>query len=90
MGHRHVPHAYIIGPCTYLNAGTATSKKVRADDNPCFNHIFLDQGDLEVYIVDSTTLQKTLLLERREGHTKYVRPRRTRIEHLLASKVWDD
>ncbi|MFX1586793.1 MAG: metallophosphoesterase family protein [Promethearchaeota archaeon] len=90
MGHRHVPHAYVIGPTTFLYCGTSSSNKVRADDTPSFNHIFLHEGDLEVYMVNSTNLEKTLLLERKEGHTKFVRPRRTRIEHLLTSPVWDE
>jgi hypothetical protein len=63
---------------------------VRADDSPSFNHIILDEGDLEVQMVNSITLNKSLLLERKEGHTRFVRPRRTRIEHLLRSEVWDD
>jgi predicted phosphodiesterase len=90
MGHRHVPHAYVIGPTTYLYCGTSTSKKVRADDTPSFNHIFLHEGDLEVYMVNSINLEKHLLLERKEHQTEFVRPRKTRIEHLLASEVWDD
>ncbi|MFX1495705.1 MAG: metallophosphoesterase family protein [Promethearchaeota archaeon] len=90
MGHRHVPHAYVIGPTTFLYCGTSASNKVRADDKPSFNHIFLHEGDLEVYMVNSINLGKTLLLERKEGHTKFVRPRRTRIEHLLKSPVWDE
>ncbi|MHA2086939.1 MAG: hypothetical protein ACW972_01595, partial [Promethearchaeota archaeon] len=65
-------------------------KKVRADDKPSFNHIYLDEGDLEVYIVDSASLEKNLLLERKEHHTEFRRPRKTRIEHLLASAVWDE
>jgi len=90
MGHRHVPHAYIIGPTTFLYCGTSTSNKVRADDIASFNHIYLDEGDLEVFIVNSTDLEKNLLLERKANRTKFVRPRRTRIEHLLSSPVWDD
>jgi Icc protein len=90
MGHRHVPHAYVIGPTTFLYCGTSTSLKVRADDNPSFNHIILNEGDIEVNLVDSTNLKRTLLLERRSSRTKFVRPRRTRIEHLLSSSVWDD
>jgi 3',5'-cyclic AMP phosphodiesterase CpdA len=94
MGHKHIPHAYVIGPTTFLYCGTSTSKKVRADDSPSFNHIILDEGDLdyhlEVQMVNSITMEKSLLLERREGHTKFVRPRRTRIEHLMQSSVWDD
>jgi len=94
MGHRHVPHAYIFDnnrtDTIFLYCGTSTSNKVRANDSPCFNHIFLEKGDLEVYMVNSTNLEKNLLLERREGFTKFVRPRRTRIEHLLTSEVWDE
>jgi 3',5'-cyclic AMP phosphodiesterase CpdA len=90
MGHRHVPHAYVIGPTTFLYCGTSTSKKVRADDSPSFNHIILNEGDIEVQIVNSTNLERALLLERKVSRTKFVRPRRTRIEHLLSSSVWDD
>jgi len=95
MGHRHVPHAYIIdwedhSSTTFLYCGTSTSNKVRSDDYACFNHIFLDEGNLEVFIVNSTNLEKSLLLERKEHHTKFIRPRKTRIDHLLASNVWDE
>lgn len=90
MGHKHIPHAYVIGPTTFLYCGTSTSDKVRADDSPSFNHIILNEGDLEVQMVNSITLEKSLLLERRENRTKFVRPRKTRIEHLLKSSVWDD
>jgi len=90
MGHRHVPHAYVIGPTTFLYCGTSTSNKVRADDCPSFNQIFLDKGDIEVFMVNSTNLERSLLLERKLSRTKFVRPRRTRIEHLLSSDVWDD
>lgn len=95
MGHRHVPHAYVISwqnssNTTYLYCGTSTSNKVRAADTPSFNHIYLDEGDLEVYMVSSVNLEKSLLLERKEHHTEFIRPRKTRIEHLLASAVWDE
>lgn len=90
MGHRHVPHAYVIGPTTFLYCGTSASNKVRADDSPSFNHIILNEGDIEVYMVNSINLEKHLLLERKLSRTTFVRPRRTRIEHLLSSDVWDD
>jgi 3',5'-cyclic AMP phosphodiesterase CpdA len=95
MGHRHVPHAYTLSwrnssSTTFLYSGTSTSNKVRADDSPSFNHIFLEKGDLEVYMVNSTNLEESLLLERKEHHTEFIRPRKTRIEHLLASAVWDE
>jgi len=95
MGHRHVPHAYVLSwknstNTTFLYCGTSTSNKVRADDKPSFNHIYLDEGDLEVYMINSTNLEKGLLLERKAHHTEFRRPRKTRIEHLLASAVWDE
>jgi len=95
MGHRHVPHAYTISwknssSTTFLYSGTSTSNKIRANDSPSFNHIFLNEGNLEVYIVNSENLKKNLLLERKEHHTEFIRPRKTRIEHLLASEVWDE
>jgi len=95
MGHRHVPHAYTISwrnssSTTFLYSGTSTSNKVRADDSPCFNHISLEGGDLEVYIINSTNLDKDLLLKRKNHHTEFIKPRKTRIEHLLASAVWDE
>jgi predicted phosphodiesterase len=88
-GHRHVPHAWVIGATTFLYCGTSSSEKVRADEAPSFNYITLDQGDLEVYIVNSTDFKKNLLLTRKEGRTKFIRPRRTRIEHLLKTHYLD-
>ncbi|MFX1503374.1 MAG: metallophosphoesterase family protein [Promethearchaeota archaeon] len=95
MGHRHVSHAYTMSwknssSTTFLYSGTSASNKVRADDSPSFNRIYLDEGDLEVYMVNSTNLEETLLLERKENHTEFIRPRKTRIEHLIASAVWDE
>ena len=94
-GHRHVSHSYVMSwknnsSTTLLYCGTSTSKKVRADDPPSFNQIYLDGGDLEVYTVNSNTLEKSLLLERKKDHTKFMKPRKSRIEHLLASAVWDE
>ncbi|TFG01968.1 MAG: metallophosphoesterase [Promethearchaeota archaeon] len=88
-GHRHVPHAWVIGPTTFLYCGTSSTDKVRADEPPSFNEITLEKGDLEVYHVSSIDLQKSLLLTRKEGRTKYIRPRRTRIEHLLKTNYLD-
>lgn len=90
QGHRHVPHAYVIGPTALVFSGTSTSNKLRADEGPCFNYITLDKGDLEVYVVNSIDLEKQLLLTRKDGHTEFIARRKTRIEHLLASPVWDE
>lgn len=88
-GHRHVPHAWVIGPTTFLYCGTSSSDKVRADEPPSFNHITLDKGDLDVQMVSSIDLQKQPLLTRKNGRTKFMRPRRTRIEHLLETNYLD-
>ncbi|MHA1490741.1 MAG: metallophosphoesterase family protein [Promethearchaeota archaeon] len=90
MGHKHVPHAYIIGSTVFLYCGTSTSNKVRADESPSFNHIILKKDDIEVFMINSATLEKHLLLSRKENNVEFIRPRRTRIEHLLNSSVWDD
>lgn len=94
-GHRHVSHSYVMScknnfSTTFIYCGTSTSKKVRADDSPSFNQIFLDGGDLEVFTVNSSTLEKSLLLERKGNNTEFMRPRKSRIEHLLQSAVWDE
>ncbi|TFG26171.1 MAG: metallophosphoesterase [Promethearchaeota archaeon] len=89
-GHRHVPHAWVIGPTTFLYCGTSSSDKVRADEPPSFNHITLDKGDLEVYIVSAIDLEKNILLTRKNSITEFVRPRRTRIEHLLKTQYLND
>lgn len=90
IGHKHIPHANVIGPTTFLYCGTSTSKKVRADESASFNHIILEEGDLDVSIINSETLEESILLSRKEGHTKYVRPRKSRIEHLINSKIFRD
>ncbi len=90
MGHRHVPHCYVIGPTAFIYCGTSTTNKVRSDESPSFNHISLNDNNLEVNILNSTNLEKTILLTKKDGITKYVRPRKTRIEHLLSTDVFSD
>lgn len=88
MGHKHIPHAYAIGPTTFLYCGTSTSNKVRADESPSFNLIELDDGFLQIYNVDSDTLKKNLLLTRKNDIIEFIRPRKSRIEHLINSKLF--
>lgn len=88
MGHKHIPHAYVIGPTTFLYCGTSTSNKVRADESPSFNLIELDDQFLEIYNVDSDSLKKNLLLTRKNSNIEFIRPRKTRIEHLINSKLF--
>ncbi|MHA1732056.1 MAG: metallophosphoesterase family protein [Promethearchaeota archaeon] len=89
-GDRHVPYAWVIGPTTFVYAGTCSSKKVRGDEDPSFNHISISSSgdDLEVHTVSSVSLEKTLLIKRVAGRTKFVRHRKTRIEHLLNSDLY--
>ncbi|GAB4310063.1 MAG: hypothetical protein Kow0069_09940 [Promethearchaeota archaeon] len=92
-GDRHVPYAWVIGPTTFLCAGTASSYKVRGDEGPSFNHVRIsgDGKDLEVRTVDSATLEPhpEPIIVRKGGHTLQVRHRLTRIEHLLNSKLYE-
>ena len=89
MGHRHVPHAWRFGNATLLYCGTTSSDKVRADESPCFNRISLYEDELEVFVVDSQTLNKTLLISQKRGES-YIRPRKARIEHLIQTKVFQN
>ncbi|TFG26172.1 MAG: metallophosphoesterase [Promethearchaeota archaeon] len=90
MGHRHVPHAWRLGNTVLLYCGTTTSDKVRADEAPCFNEISLYEDELEVQVVDSHTLSKNLLISQKRGKIDYVRPRKTRIDHIVQTKVFQD
>lgn len=90
MGHRHVPHAWRFGDTVLLYCGTTTSDKVRADESPCFNDIRLYEDELEVYIVNSHTLNKNLLISQKRGQTDYVKPRIARIDHIIQTKVFQD
>lgn len=88
MGHRHVPHVWCFGDTILLYCGTSTSNKVRADEKPCFNEIFLHEDQLEVYVVDATTLERDLLISQKRGRMEYIQPRNERIDHILKSKIF--
>ncbi len=90
MGHRHVPHVWRFGNSALLYCGTTSSDKVRADESPCFNQISLYEDELEVYVVDSRTLKKNLLISQKRGENDYIRPRKTRIEHIIQTKVFQN
>ncbi len=90
MGHRHVPHVWRFGNTALLYCGTTSSDKVRADESPCFNQISLYEDELEVFVVDSCSLQRKLLISQKRGEIDYVRPRKARIDHLIQTKVFQD
>ncbi len=88
MGHKHIAHSYMLGNCTLIYSGTTTTDLVRANDPPSFNQIILDDEDIQVDIINSITLEKELLLKRKRGKVKYVRPRKGRLDHILKSEVY--
>lgn len=90
MGHKHIPYCIEMGKTLFLYCGTASSIKVRAKEVASFNHIILDGGDLEVNIVNSSNLEKTLMFTKRGGLTHFVRPRKTRIEHLINMNIFNE
>lgn len=90
MGHKHVPHVWRIGPTTLIYCGTSCSEKVRADEAPCFNDITLNDNNLTVHVVNSKTLQRSLLIKRVKGHTDFLKHRLNRLEHLFKSELSDD
>jgi 3',5'-cyclic AMP phosphodiesterase CpdA len=87
MGHRHVPHVWTLNGTTFLYCGTSTSGKVRANEPPCFNHIYMDDFELEVDIVDSYSLNKQPLLRRTPKDVNFIKYRKARIEYLLHAKI---
>jgi len=90
MGHRHISHAYVMPPTTFLYCGTSASMKVRADDHPSFNKIYLDQDNLEIYAVNPLDLSEELVLKRKNNKTEFLRQRITRIEHIIQSDTYKD
>lgn len=90
MGHKHVPHVWRVGPSVLIYCGTTSSEKIRADENPCFNQIYLNGDDLEVYTVNSINLQKDLLIKRVNRKTEFVKFRKTRLEHIHKSEIFEE
>ena len=88
MGHKHIAHSYLLGNCTLVYSGTTTTDLVRANDPPSFNQITLNDEDIRVDIINSRTLEKELLLDRKRGVVEYVRPRKGRLDHILKSEVY--
>ena len=88
MGHRHVPHMWTFGNSVLLYCGTSASKKVRGRDSPSFNHIKITDNELIAYIVDSVTLEKELLVHKKDGKIVQFEPREDYLEHLWKSNVY--
>lgn len=89
MGHKHVPHVWRVGSSVLLYCGTTSSEKLRADEHPCFNHIKLENNNLDVQVVNSDNLEKNLLISRSQGKTDFIRARKDRLEHIMKSQIND-
>lgn len=48
-GHKHVPYVWRLEDMTIVNAGTASSMKLRGDGKPCYNVIEVDDGFVRVF-----------------------------------------
>ena len=85
-GHRHVPHAWVIGETAFLYCGTTSTDKLRAYEPPCFNDIELGADELRVHSVSSLDGARQPLLIRRAGEIEFIRPRQLRLERLCSAR----
>jgi len=54
-GHKHVPNVWVIENMVTLNSGTATTRKLRGETYPCYNHIVIDNGNIYVNLINTET-----------------------------------
>ncbi|MBA2535389.1 MAG: metallophosphoesterase [Rubrobacter sp.] len=48
-GHKHVPYSWKLENMLIVNAGTASTLRLRGDTRPCYNIIEVDNGRVEVF-----------------------------------------
>ncbi len=48
-GHKHVPYSWKLENMLIVNAGTASTLRLRGDTRPCYNIIEVDSGRVEVF-----------------------------------------
>ena len=48
-GHKHVPYAWRLEDMFIVNAGTASTTRLRGNTRPCYNIIEVDDGRVEVF-----------------------------------------
>jgi 3',5'-cyclic AMP phosphodiesterase CpdA len=48
-GHKHVPHTWKLEDMLIVNAGTASTLRLRGNTHPCYNVIEAEEGRVEVY-----------------------------------------
>jgi len=49
MGHKHVPHSWRIENMFLVNAGTASTTRLRGNTRPCYNIIEIEDGRVRVF-----------------------------------------
>ncbi|CDG65645.1 MAG: hypothetical protein PWQ15_1411 [Methanobacterium sp.] len=57
-GHKHVPNVWMVERMVTLNAGTATTRKLRGQTRPCYNQLSFEDEDFVVNLVDTETGHK--------------------------------
>jgi Icc protein len=60
-GHKHVSNAWKIENTVVLNSGTATTRRLYADNYPSYNQLIIKDKMLLVNLVKTETGQKRLL-----------------------------
>jgi 3',5'-cyclic-AMP phosphodiesterase len=48
-GHKHVPYSWRLEDMLIVNAGTASTLRLRGNTRPCYNVIEAEEGRVEVY-----------------------------------------
>jgi 3',5'-cyclic AMP phosphodiesterase CpdA len=48
-GHKHVPYSWRLEDLLIVNAGTASTLRVRGDTRPCYNVIEVEDGRVDVF-----------------------------------------
>src|ERR687894_655228 len=48
-GHKHVPYTWKLEDMIIVNAGTASTLRLRGDTRPCYNIIEVEDGKVEVF-----------------------------------------
>jgi len=54
-GHKHVPNVWMIENMVTLNSGTATTRKLRGETYPSYNHLVIDDGEIYVNLINTKT-----------------------------------
>ena len=48
-GHKHVPYSWRLEDMFIVNAGTASTTRLRGDTRPCYNTMEIEEGRVKVF-----------------------------------------